>query len=74
MQVWQAAKGDYVATLDADLQDPPSLLPDMLDTLLTGEYDCAATRRTTREGEPPIRSWLLINFIKSSTKCRILKL
>ena len=35
----QAAKGDYVATLDADLQDPPSLLPDMLDTLLTGEYD-----------------------------------
>ncbi|MFR3225392.1 MAG: glycosyltransferase family 2 protein, partial [Blautia massiliensis (ex Durand et al. 2017)] len=35
----QAARGDYVATMDADLQDPPSLLPDMLDTLLTGEYD-----------------------------------
>ena len=54
----KAAKGDYVATLDADLQDPPSLLPDMLDALLTGDYDCAATRRTTREGEPPVRSWL----------------
>ena len=37
----QAAKGDYVATMDADLQDPPALLPQMLDTLLTGEYDCA---------------------------------
>lgn len=58
----QAAKGDYVATLDADLQDPPSLLPDMLDTLLTGEYDCAATRRTTREGEPPVRSWFAHKF------------
>ena len=46
----QAARGDYVATMDADLQDPPALLPQMLDTLLTGEYDCAATRRTTRKG------------------------
>ena len=53
----KAAKGDYVAMLDADLQDPPSLLPAMLDTLLSGEYDCAATRRTTRKGEPPIRSF-----------------
>ena len=53
----QAAKGDYVATMDADLQDPPALLPAMLDTLLSGEYDCAATRRTTRKGEPPLRSW-----------------
>ena len=42
----QASKGDYVAMLDADLQDPPALLPEMLDTLLTGEYDCAATHRT----------------------------
>src|SRR5699024_9868221 len=52
----QAARGDYVATMDADLQDPPALLPAMLDTLLGGEYDCAATRRTTRKGEPPLRS------------------
>lgn len=64
----QAAKGDYVATLDADLQDPPSLLPDMLDTLLTGEYDCAATRRTTREGEPPIRSWFAHKFYQIINK------
>ena len=51
----QAAKGDYVATMDADLQDPPALLPQMLDTLLTGEYDCAATRRTTRKGARDFR-------------------
>ncbi|WP_295475404.1 glycosyltransferase family 2 protein, partial [uncultured Subdoligranulum sp.] len=36
----KAAQGDYVATLDADLQDPPALLPQMLDALLTGDYDC----------------------------------
>ena len=64
----QAAKGDYVATLDADLQDPPSLLPDMLDTLLTGEYDCAATRRTTRKGEPPLRSWFARKFYQIINK------
>ena len=46
----KAAKGDYVATMDADLQDPPSLLPEMLELLFSGEYDCAATRRPTREG------------------------
>ena len=60
----EAAKGDYVAMLDADLQDPPSLLPAMLDTLLSGEYDCAATRRTTRKGEPPIRSFFARMFYK----------
>ena len=58
----KAAAGDYVATLDADLQDPPSLLPQMLDALLTGDYDCAATRRTTRKGEPPVRSWFARKF------------
>ena len=60
----QAAKGDYVATLDADLQDPPALLPQMLDTLLTGDWDCAATRRTNRKGEPPIRSFFARMFYK----------
>ena len=64
----QAARGDYVATMDADLQDPPSLLPDMLDTLLTGEYDCAATRRTTRKGEPPLRSWFAKKFYQIINK------
>lgn len=52
----QHASGDYVATLDADMQDPPSLLPQMYEILLSGEYDNVATRRVTREGEPPIRS------------------
>ena len=45
-----------------ELQDPPSLLPEMLELLFSGEYDCAATRRTTREGEPPVRSLSLIHI------------
>ncbi len=51
------AKGDYVATMDADLQDPPSLLPEMYDYVKDGEYDCVGTRRVSRKGEPPIRSF-----------------
>ena len=50
------AKGDYVATMDADMQDPPELLPEMLDILESGEYDSVAARRVSRKGEPPIRS------------------
>lgn len=60
----EAAKGDYVAMLDADLQDPPALLPQMLDALLQEDYDCAATRRTNRKGEPPIRSFFARMFYK----------
>lgn len=60
----EAAKGDYVAMMDADLQDPPALLPQMLDALLQEDYDCAATRRTTRKGEPPIRSFFARMFYK----------
>ena len=56
------AKGDYVATLDADLQDPPSLLPEMLQSLKEEGYDCAGTRRVTRKGEPPIRSFFARRF------------
>jgi glucosyltransferase len=52
----EAAGGDYVAVMDADLQDPPALLKEMLSTLETGEYDCVATRRVTRKGEPMLRS------------------
>lgn len=48
------AKGDYVAIMDADLQDPPSLLPEMFGYILSGEYDCVATRRVSRKGEPVI--------------------
>lgn len=44
------AKGDYVTTMDADLQDPPTLLNEMFDTLESGEYDCCATRSTNRKG------------------------
>ncbi len=58
------AKGDYVAVMDADLQDPPSLLPRMLEILETGEYDSVATRRVTRKGEPPVRSWFARLYYK----------
>lgn len=51
------AKGDFIALLDADLQDPPALLPDMLKAVTEEGYDCAATRRTTRTGEPRVRSF-----------------
>ena len=64
----KAAKGDYVAMMDADLQDPPSLLPSMLDALLREDYDCAATRRTDRKGEPPIRSFFARMFYKIINK------
>lgn len=64
----KAARGDYVAMLDADLQDPPSLLPEMLDALISGEYDCAATRRTTRKGEPPVRSFFARLFYRIINK------
>lgn len=56
------AHGDYVAVMDADLQDPPALLPRMLELLEGGEYDSVATRRVTRSGEPPIRSWFARKF------------
>ena len=62
------AKGDYVAVMDADLQDPPSLLPQMLSILQTGEYDSVATRRVNREGEPPIRSFFARQFYKLINK------
>ncbi len=48
--------GDYVAIMDADLQDPPELIPGMYDSIINEGYDCVATRRVDRKGEPPIRS------------------
>ena len=53
----EAATGDYVALMDADLQHPPALLPELYRAVTEEGYDCAATRRTTRAGEPPIRSF-----------------
>lgn len=56
------ATGDYVAIMDADMQDPPDLLPEMLKLIESGKYDSVATRRVSREGEPPIRSWFARRF------------
>lgn len=50
------ATGDYVVVMDADLQDPPELLPEMYKAVKEEGYDCAATRRVNRKGEPPVRS------------------
>ncbi len=62
------ASGDYVAVMDADLQDPPSLLPKMLKILRGGNYDSVATRRVSRIGEPPIRSWFAKRFYQLINK------
>lgn len=58
------AKGDYVAVMDADMQDPPSLLPQMIEALDAGEYDSVATRRVTRAGEPRLRSFFARRFYR----------
>lgn len=58
------ASGDYVAVMDADMQDPSALLPEMVKILETGDYDSVAMRRVNREGEPPIRSWFARRFYK----------
>lgn len=63
-----AARGDFVATMDADLQDPPSLLPQMLAAVQSGDYDCAATRRVSRTGEPKIRSFFARAFYRLMAK------
>ena len=60
--------GDYTAVMDADMPDPPSLLPEMVKILESGEYDSVATRRTTRKGEPKIRSFFARMFYKIMNK------
>lgn len=60
---FEYASGDYIAVLDADLQDPPALLPQMMKEIKNG-YDSVATRRVTRKGEPPIRSFFSHCFYK----------
>ena len=62
------AAGDYVAVMDADMQDPPALLPEMVTYLESGEYDSVATRRVTRQGEPKIRSFFARKFYKLINK------
>lgn len=58
------ARGDYVAIMDADLQDPPALLANMYRAVTQEGFDCAAARRTTRKGEPPIRSFFARLFYR----------
>lgn len=57
----EKSRGDYVVMMDVDLQDPPSLLPEMFHWIDEG-YDSVATRRVTRKGEPPIRSFFARRF------------
>lgn len=64
----EQASGDYVCVMDADLQDPPSLLPEMYAAIVQQGYDCVATRRVTRKGEPPIRSFFARCFYKLINK------
>jgi len=58
------ASGDFIAIMDADMQDPPTLLPQMYHEIQNGGYDCVATRRVDRTGEPPIRSFFARLFYK----------
>jgi glycosyltransferase involved in cell wall biosynthesis len=58
------SSGDYVVMMDADLQDPPALLPEMVKAIEEEGYDSVATRRVTRKGEPPIRSFFARCFYK----------
>lgn len=60
----QHAQGDCVAIMDADLQHPPAMLPEMYEGLQSGEYDCVAARRESRAGEPPVRSFFARCFYK----------
>lgn len=62
------ASGDYVVIMDADLQDPPALLPEMYRLIREEGYDCVGSRRVTRKGEPPIRSFFARLFYKLINK------
>lgn len=62
------AKGDICVVMDADMQDPPSLLPQMYDAIINEGYDSVATCRETREGEPPVRSFFARLFYKIINK------
>ena len=64
----EAAKGDYVTLMDADLQDPPTLLKQMYDAIKIEGYDSVGTRRVTRKGEPTIRSFFARMFYKIINK------
>ena len=63
-----SSNGDYVTLMDADLQDPPSMLEKMYNYIVKDGYDCVGTRRVTRKGEPPIRSFFARIFYKLINK------
>lgn len=65
---FKESRGDYVAVMDADLQDPPALLEEMINYIRVDGYDSVATRRVTRKGEPPIRSFFARMFYKLINK------
>lgn len=58
------ARGSYVVTMDVDMQDPPSLLPEMYEAVVNEGYDCCAAKRVDRRGEPPIRSFFARSFYR----------
>ena len=64
----ETAEGDYITLMDADLQDPPELLRKMYDIIVEEGYDCVGTRRVSRKGEPPIRSFFARIFYKLINK------
>lgn len=64
----EASKGNYVAVMDVDLQDPPEKIQEMYQIILNENIDCVATRRVTRKGEPKIRSWFARKFYKLINK------
>lgn len=63
-----SATGDYITIMDVDLQDPPSMLPEMIKLIEEADYDIVGTRRVTRKGEPPIRSFFARIFYKLINK------
>lgn len=67
------ARGDLVAVMDADMQDPPSLLPQMLRVLRETGCDCVATRRVTRRGEPPVRSFFARAFYRAVNRVSVVR-
>ena len=69
--MWAGLKhstGDYITVMDCDLQDPPTLIPEMLHLIEEEDYDVVGTRRVTRKGEPPIRSFFARMFYKIINK------
>ena len=64
----EKSRGDFVTLMDADLQDPPGLLKEMYEFIINDDFDCVGTRRVTRKGEPPIRSFFARQFYKIINK------